>query len=295
MDIVAASGTGTVQALHAQEGRFRTVDDALAEEAALQILVDGAAFSMTMRTPGQDTDLAIGLLHGEGELVSWDDVETAKEIPAAGEGCSDAIEIMRKPAAREDRKPAERRLISNASCGVCGKVSAEDLEVQALRGDRAEARLDLALIPVLEGRMRSAQELFSRTGGSHAAALFAADGGLLVLREDVGRHNAVDKAIGHLLRERALKQAGLLFISGRVSYEIVSKAAKANIPFLLAVSAPSTLAVKLCREAGITLLAFCRGGKATVYSHPERVFWEDRGHAHAPAMDLTASITRGEA
>jgi FdhD protein len=288
---IAATGIGTVQALHAQEGRFRPVEDALAEEGALQIVVNGAAFSMTMRTPGQDTDLAVGLLHGEGELVSWDEVESAREVAAAGEGCSDAIEIARRPAARQDRKPAERRLISNASCGVCGKVSAEDLEVQALRGDRAEARLDLALIPVLEGRMRSAQDLFSRTGGSHAAALFAADGSLLVLREDVGRHNAVDKAIGHLLRERALEKAALLFISGRVSYEIVSKAAKANIPFLLAVSAPSTLAVKLCREAGITLLAFCRGGKATVYSHPERVFWEGQGNAEAPEMDLAASTT----
>lgn len=294
MEIVAASESGIVQALHAREGRLRPVQDALAEEGALQILLNGAPYSMTMRTPGQDTDLAVGLLHGEGELVSWDEVETAREVPAAGEGCRDAIEIARKPDVRKERKAVERRLISNASCGVCGKVSAEDLEVQALRGDRSEARLDLALIPVLEGRMRSAQELFSRTGGSHAAACFAADGSLLVLREDVGRHNAVDKAIGRLLRERALGKAALLFISGRVSYEIVSKAAKANIPFLLAVSAPSTLAVKLCREAGITLLAFCRGGKATVYSHPERVFWEGQGKAEAPDMDRTASIA-GEA
>jgi FdhD protein len=119
--------------------------------------------------------------------------------------------------------------------------------------------------------MRSAQDLFNRTGGSHAASVFDAQGNLLVTREDVGRHNAVDKAIGHLLREGAWDRAAILFISGRVSYEIVSKAAKANLAFLLAVSAPSTLAVKLCREAGITLVAFCRGGRATVYTHPERV------------------------
>jgi len=291
MEIAAASGTGTVQALHVQEGRFRPVEDQLAEEGALQILVDGAAFSMTMRTPGQDTDLAIGLLHGEGELAEWEDVETARESASAGEGCPDAIEIVRKTAARREGKPAERRLVSNASCGVCGKVSAEDLEVAALRADgRGDARLDLALIPILEGRMRSAQDLFSRTGGSHAAALFDADGGMLVLREDVGRHNAVDKSIGHLLRERALHKAALLFISGRVSYEIVSKAAKANIPFLLAVSAPSTLAVKLCREAGITLLAFCRGGKATVYSHPERVHWDGIVHGEASERNRSASV-----
>lgn len=271
MEIVALIGTRNVKALHAQDGRFRPVEDALAEEGALQILVDGASFSMTMRTPGHDTDLAIGLLHGEGELHSWEDVESTRET--AGEGCPDAIEIVRKNALRGSVKTTERRLVSNASCGVCGKVSADDLAVPALRPEGIEARLDLALIPVLESRMRAAQALFQSTGGSHAAAIFDRDGSLLVIREDVGRHNAVDKAIGHLLRERALGKASILFISGRVSYEIVSKAAKANLPFLLAVSAPSTLAVKLCREAGITLLAFCRGGKAAVYSHPERVHW----------------------
>jgi FdhD protein len=272
MDIATVSGMRTVQALHARDGHFRLVEDRLAEEGALQILLGGAPFSMTMRTPGHDADLAVGLLHGEGVLASFKDMEAIRETPSAGADCPDAIEIVLKPAARRGPKPAERRLISNASCGVCGKVSAEDLEVPALRPDAArEARLDLRQLPMLEGRMRSAQDLFTRTGGSHAASVFDREGNLLVTREDVGRHNAVDKAIGHLLREGALEGAAILFISGRVSYEIVSKAAKANLPFLLAVSAPSTLAVKLCRDAGITLLAFCRGGKATIYSHPERV------------------------
>jgi FdhD protein len=231
---------------------------------------------MTMRTPGQDTDLALGLLYGEGALASLRDVEAIRELPAAEADAPDAIEIVLQASARRGPKPAERRLISNASCGVCGKVSADDLEVPALRLTAIpDAKLDLALLPGLEGRMRSAQDLFNRTGGTHAASVFDAQGNLLVTREDVGRHNAVDKAIGHLLREDALARAAILFISGRVSYEIVSKAAKANLAFLLAVSAPSTLAVKLCREAGITLLAFCRAGKATVYSHPERVRWGD--------------------
>lgn len=274
MEIVSVTGTAKVAALHAQEGRFRPVEDALAEESALQIVLGGAPFSMTMRTPGHDSELALGLLHGEGLLTSPADVGSVREIPSAGGDCPDAVEVVLKSAAGRGPKPAERRLVSNASCGVCGKVSADDLEVPALRGGGDHGfRLDLSLLPVLEGRMRSAQELFSRTGGSHAAAVFDAEGNLLVTREDVGRHNAVDKAVGHLLRENILERAALLFISGRVSYEIVSKAAKANIPCLLAVSAPSTLAVKLCREAGITLLAFCRGGKATVYSHPERVSW----------------------
>jgi FdhD protein len=277
MEIAAVSGTRTVRAWHAQDGRFRPVEDALAEEGALQILVDGAAFSMTMRTPGHDADLALGLLYGEGMFASIEAVEEVVEAPAPSDGGPDAVAIrwragLPRAGGRENRPGPERRLISNASCGVCGKVSAEDLRVETLRAsDRGERKLDPALIPVLEGRMRASQDLFGRTGGSHAAAIFDHEGNLLVLREDVGRHNAVDKAIGHLLREGALARASLLFISGRVSYEIVSKAAKAGIPFLLAVSAPSTLAVKLCREAGITLLAFCRGGRATVYSHPERV------------------------
>ncbi len=274
MEITAVSGMRTVKAVHAQAGRFRPVEDHLAEEGALQILLDGAPFSMTMRTPGHDSDLALGLLHGEGALASIGDVESIRESPAAESDCPDAIEVVLKAAARSGHKPSERRLVSNASCGVCGKVSADDLEVAALRPAAShEAKLDLALLPALEGRMRSAQDLFSMTGGSHAASVFDREGNLLVTREDVGRHNAVDKAIGYLLREGALDRAAILFISGRVSYEIVSKAAKANIAFLAAVSAPSTLAVKLCREAGITLLAFCRGGKATVYSHPERVRW----------------------
>lgn len=274
MEIAAVSGMRTVQAVHAQAGRFRPVEDQLAEEGALQILLDGSPFSMTMRTPGHDADLALGLLHGEGALASLGDVESVRESPAAESDCPDAIAVVLKPSAGRGRKPAERRLVSNASCGVCGKVSADDLEVAALRPAAGhEARLDLGLLPALEGRMRSSQDLFAKTGGSHAASIFDREGNLLVTREDVGRHNAVDKAIGHLLRESALDQAAILFISGRVSYEIVSKAAKANIAFLAAVSAPSTLAVKLCREAGITLLAFCRAGKATVYSHPERVRW----------------------
>jgi FdhD protein len=272
MEIASKSGTGTVPALHVRQGRFRQVEDALAEEGALQIVLDGAPYSMTMRTPGHDGDLALGLLHAEGLLASPADAERVDEFPAAGSDGTDRVEIGLRPEARRGRKPAERRLVANASCGVCGKVSAEDLEVASLNsGSTAGEKLDPALIPALEGRMRAAQALFERTGGSHAAALFDGQGDLLVLREDVGRHNAVDKAVGHLLRAGDLPKARILFISGRVSYEIVSKAAKADLPFLLAVSAPSTLAVKLCREAGITLLAFCRGGNATVYSHPERV------------------------
>jgi FdhD protein len=185
-------------------------------------------------------------------------------------------------AGLEGKNLANRRLASNASCGVCGKISADDLQLPGSRepgtsgceadpADYPEYRLDPALLPALEGRMRSAQALFTRTGGCHAAALFDRQGRLLVLKEDVGRHNAVDKAVGSLLEQGRLGLAAILFISGRVSFEIVTKASRAGIPFLVAVSAPSTLAVRMCREAGITLIAFCRGDKATVYTHPRKV------------------------
>lgn len=282
MEMVYTTGAEAVQALHVQNGRARRVEDLLVAEGALQILVNGAPYSMTMRTPGDDASLALGLLYGEGMFASMDEVTAFAETPApatgdvpgpdAGLPPPDSVGITLLPAALRGKTLDNRRLASNASCGICGKISAEDMETPALCvSDRASGRFDPALLPALETRMRAAQALFSRTGGSHAAALFDLEGVLLALKEDVGRHNAVDKAVGQLLRQGALNRASLLFISGRVSYEIVTKTAKAGIPFLLAVSAPSTLAVKSCRDAGITLLAFCRGGKATVYSHPERV------------------------
>ena len=274
MDSSEAAGAVTFRALHVQSGRARPVEDALVAEGALQILVNGAPYSMTMRTPGDDAFLALGLLFAEGLYTSLEQVEAVTEQPAASPEGTDAVAVSLLPAALQGKSLANRRLASNASCGICGKISADDLESPALCAPSSVGgRLDLSLLPALESRMRAAQALFSRTGGCHAAAVFDLEGSLLVLKEDVGRHNAVDKAVGHLLRQGGLDRAAVLFISGRVSYEIVTKAAKAGLRFLLAVSAPSTLAVKMCRDAGITLLGFCRGGKATVYSGAESVRW----------------------
>ena len=271
METLSAPGAETVSALYVQSGTARPVEDALVAEGALQIAVKGSPYSVTMRTPGDDVSLAIGLLFTEGLILAKGDVLGWEEIPAAGEGCADTVDLALADPALARGNLSNRRLASTASCGVCGKISADDLVLPSRRNPGDTVLLDPAILPSLEGKMRSAQALFGRTGGSHAAAVFDAQGGLIVLKEDVGRHNAVDKAIGHLLREGRLGAAAMLFISGRVSYEIVAKASKAGIPFLLAVSAPSTLAVKMCRDSGITLLAFVRGGKATVYSHPERV------------------------
>lgn len=263
-------GSETVLALHVQGGAGRAVEDALVVEGPLQIALAGVPYSVTMRTPGDDALLALGLLFTEGVIAGRRDVIGWEEKPAAAEDGADAVDLRLAGSAADPGQG--RRLLSNASCGVCGKISAEDLQAPSRRAPGTRPpRLDLARLSAFEGRLRAAQTLFGRTGGCHAAAVFDGDGGMLVLKEDVGRHNAVDKAIGHLLLADALERASLLFISGRVSYEIVTKASKAGIPFLLAVSAPSTLAVRLCREAGITLLAFVRGGKATVYSHPQNV------------------------
>lgn len=276
MKVSEAAGMETVPALHVQDGRSRPVEDALVAEGALQILVNGKPYSMTMRTPGDDAALALGLLYAEGLYASLEQVGPVAETPAAAPGDADAVALSILPEALRGKSLDNRRLASNASCGVCGKISADDLEAPVLcAASPGDAMLDIALLPALESRMRAGQALFGKTGGCHAAALFDLAGNLLVLKEDVGRHNAVDKAVGHLLREGRLADAAVLFISGRVSYEIVTKAARAGLRFLLAVSAPSTLAVELCRKSGLTLLAFCRGGKATIYCGAERVRRED--------------------
>lgn len=273
------SAAATVEAVHLRSGASRPVEDALVVEGALQIVLNGAPYSVTMRTPGDDALLALGLLFTEGLLKDMRDVASCKEISGDGEDRPDTVSLDLVPAGLAGRNLANRRLASNSSCGVCGKISADDLQLPGASASEgvdgaagpADYRLDPALLPILEGRMRTAQDLFSRTGGCHAAAVFDRQGRLLVLKEDVGRHNAVDKAVGFLLEKGRLDQASILFISGRVSYEIVAKASRAGIPFLVAVSAPSTLAVRMCREAGIALIAFCRGDKATVYTHPRKV------------------------
>jgi FdhD protein len=289
----SSPASATVPALHLHNGVSRPVDDDLVAEGALQIVLNGAPYSVTMRTPGDDTLLALGLLFTEGLLRDRREVAACEEIAGGGDDRPDTVSVAMASAGLAGKNLANRRLASNASCGVCGKISADDLQLPgALESETpvceagpAGHRLDPALLPALEGRMRSAQALFSRTGGCHAAAVFDRQGDLLVLKEDVGRHNAVDKAVGSLLQQDRLERASILFISGRVSYEIVTKASRAGIPFLIAVSAPSTLAVRMCRETGITLIAFCRGEKATVYTHPGKVIGVGGGDLNVEGME----------
>ncbi|MEQ8821615.1 MAG: formate dehydrogenase accessory sulfurtransferase FdhD [Sumerlaeia bacterium] len=256
-------------------GRPEAVIDRLTMEAALELAVNGEPFTVTMRTPGDERLLARGLLHTEGV------VSDPRATIAWREELYDGTRIVRRidatvpPGALVLDFAGKRALLSTSSCGICGKldIAATGLEgcpVKLTHGDR----LDVARVPEMMRRLRAEQEAFEFTGGSHAAALFTPGGEFLALFEDIGRHNAVDKAVGWMIERRVAPRARVLAVSGRVSYEIVAKAYRAQIPFLLAVSAPSGLAVQMAKQFGITLLAFCRDDRATAYSHPEHLISE---------------------
>ncbi len=227
--------------------------------------------SVTMRTPGHDEELATGFLLAEGIIHAAGDCRVFRSRRAASGGDVLTVDLAEHVAFRPDR--LERQFYTTSSCGVCGKTSLEALRMAAcpdLPGDGP--CLDVSLIHRLPERVRREQSVFERTGGLHAAALFDAEGRLLVMREDVGRHNAVDKVIGHAAREGRLPfHDGVLFVSGRMSFELVQKAIMAGAPVMAAVGAPSSLAVRLARAFGVTLLGFVREGRYNVYSAPWRI------------------------
>jgi FdhD protein len=237
--------------------------DHLAEERALQILVNGQPYSMTMQTPGAERFLVRGLLHaegaGEGGFLLFAQSESADRTVVEVE-----IECPDIPG-------GARRLAANSSCGVCGKESLDGVFREIAPVDK-EARTDATRLLGIHEAMRSLQSTFSGTGGSHAAAAATADGEILSVFEDVGRHNAVDKVVGFLLEKGGLARADVLAVSGRVSFEIVQKCARAGIPVLSAISAPSSLAVESAQRWGITLAGFCREGRATFYCGFDRVY-----------------------
>jgi len=252
--------------------------DLLATEEPLGIRVDGAALTMTMRTPGDDIELATGFLVSEAIVRSREDIAEIKlcDGTACGHGDHDGLGNIADVtlAAGVTVTPGTRRnFITTSACGVCGKTSIEDICVLphvALAAD--QARFDPAVLACLPDRLRDAQRVFSRTGGLHAAGLFTATGELIAAREDVGRHNAVDKVVGWALLEDRLPLAGCaLLVSGRASFELVQKAVLAGIPLLAAVSAPSSLAAELADEAGLTLVGFLRGRSMNVYTGAHRI------------------------
>lgn len=255
------------QGMQISPGKQQPVEDALVMEYALEIHINSAPFSITMITPGMEKELIRGLLHSE-DVFRGDDAAIQIELRETGDSHLHA-EVSIDAEALGQGFLNGRSLLSVASCGICGKKELDFLHLQAIETDRTVPH---ALIPELFRIMSSQQHAWSITGGSHAAAAFSLQGNLLALAEDIGRHNAVDKVIGKLLMTESLSRADLLLVSSRVSYEIVAKCFTAGIPILAAVSAPSALAVDFCKELGITLIAFCRDERFTVYSHPQRIF-----------------------
>lgn len=248
--------------------------DSLAAEEPLEIRVGGTSFAVTMRTPGHDFDLVAGFLVSEGVVTAPDDLRSMIYCaPDLEENTYNVIDVGVSGAGGVVAASRERNVYTSSSCGVCGLASIDAVATTSAFDVADDAvRVDAKVLGALPDRLRDQQAVFERTGGLHAAGLFSSAGEALAVREDVGRHNAVDKVVGQALREDRLPLAGsVLQVSGRASFELVQKAAMAGVPVLAAVSAPSSLAVDLADRLGVTLVGFSRGTTFNVYTHPERV------------------------
>ncbi len=250
-------------------GALSTAEDAVAVEAPLEVRIGGKRFTVLMRTPGCDTELVLGFLFGEGVIADADDVlsiEQPNDLTAEERG---NVVDVRLAASR--RPPGERLFFSNSSCGICGKQSLASVEVQG-KPVTSSVVVSRGVLAALPERLLAAQQVFARTGGTHASGLFTPAGELIALREDVGRHNALDKLIGWALTEGHVPLSeAVLLVSGRLSYELIQKAVAASIPVVAAVGAPSSAAVELADRFNITLVGFLRATGLNVYAHPNRV------------------------
>jgi FdhD protein len=277
-------GVATRDVVRLDDGTARGERDAVAVEEPLEIRVDGETVAVTMRTPGQDVELALGFLFAEGIIAGAADVGSAAHCGRPGEeGYGNVIDVRSAGGAPIDAErvlEGRRWVTTTSACGVCGRRSIEQLLARCGRVD-GTARISRRAVAASVERLAAAQPIFARTGGLHAAALFGEEGTLLSSAEDVGRHNAVDKAVGALLRRGLVGKGqgtaagaagpGLLAVSGRTSFEIVQKAAAAGVPVVASVSAPSSLAVDLAGQAGIALVGFVRGGRLNVYANAWRI------------------------
>ncbi len=247
-------------------GTIQSVQDSLAAEEPMEIRIDGSSLTVTMRTPGHDLELAAGFLLTEGIIDSREQLAGIRELKSASSARSNIVEVQLADGCLQAEQH-ERRFFASSSCGICGKASIEAIRRRGLRAPDAGLRADPEMLCRLPETLRAEQAVFERTGGLHAAALFDAQGNLVVLREDIGRHNAVDKLIGWaLLHDCFPLDHSVLLVSGRGGFEIVQKALAAGISIVVCVSAPSALAVKLAREFGITLIGFLRGQRFVIYS-----------------------------
>lgn len=255
------------------DGNVRRKEDYLAAEEPLEIRVDAEPLSVTMRTPGHDRELAAGFLFTEGIVQRHAQIISIDEN--AGDRDANRANVVRAQLAPEsapDTEKLRRNFFAASSCGICGKASIDSIRSRTLEAPNPNFRLDPDVLIRLPEALRESQAVFGRTGGLHAAGLFDANGKLLVLREDIGRHNAVDKAIGWaLLNDRVPLADAVMLVSGRGGFEIVQKAIAAGIPIVASVSAPSSLAVQLARELRLTLIGFLRGRRFVIYAGEERI------------------------
>jgi FdhD protein len=255
-------------------GQPRPFQDSLAGEEPLEIRVGGEPLSVTMRTPGNDLELAAGFLYTEGlirrreQILSLAAAETGVEPSARG----NVVEASLDPEISLELERTRRNFFSSSSCGICGKASIDAVRLRTLQPPNPDFRVSALTLYSLPDTLRGSQAIFGRTGGLHAAALFHAGGEMMVVREDVGRHNAVDKVIGWaLLENRVPLSDSILLVSGRGGFEIIQKAIVAGVPVVASVSAPSSLAVRLARELRLTLVGFLREKRFVVYAGEERI------------------------
>jgi FdhD protein len=272
-----------VRVTHWKEHEQQQREDHLTVEEPFEVRVDNRSMAVIMRTPGHDHELAMGFLFTERVIHQAGDVQRIEEATDEdGLPLANVVNVVLRRGKQRDtslqvddypKKPTfERHFAVSASCGLCGKNSIDDLMLTVTPLELDDLRIDASCIYQLSNQLRVGQDVFTHTGGLHAAGLFTADGEIFLLREDVGRHNAVDKIIGYGLLHGALPYSRhILMVSGRTSYEIIQKALLARIPCIAAISAPSSLAVELANQSGITLIGFLRDHTMNVYTHAERI------------------------
>lgn len=253
-----------------ENGAASRVQDYLAVEEPLEIRIGDTPISVTMRTPGDDLELAAGFLFTEGIISNRSELRRLEPVASATANNTIAAELMGGNG--ESLNRLQRNFFAASSCGICGKATIDSVRVRGIKAPSKHFKIDADVLCSLPEKLRESQAVFGRTGALHAAAAFAASGELLVLREDIGRHNAVDKVVGWaLLNDHIPISECALMVSGRGGFEIVQKALVAGVPILASVSAPSSLAVQIAREFSMTLVGFLRGKRFVIYSGADRI------------------------
>jgi FdhD protein len=270
----SARSIDITQVLEWNEGVSRRVEDYLAGEEPLEMRSGRQRLGVTLRTPGNDCELVAGFLFTEGIISKREEIlsiQASEDSPQRRANGSNVVRVQLKPGARLAAMGG-RKFSAGSACGICGKESIAQVRRRGIRRPDSESQFDPEMLCRLPDKLRATQAIFGRTGGLHAAALFQQDGELAVLREDIGRHNAVDKVIGWALLQGKVPLTGhALLVSGRGGFEIVQKALAGGIPLLASVSAPSSFAVRLARELGLTLVGFLRGRRFIVYAGEQRL------------------------